>query len=55
MLWRQYWRASWHGYGDTFEAFKALPFTDRFLCLSELNELIVKTNEKGTGRPKDDR
>jgi len=48
-------RLTWHGYPDTYATFLAMPLSDRFLALEELNALIDISNEQSAGRPKDDR
>lgn len=48
-------RLCWHGYADTFAAFKAMPISDRYLAGEELDKLIEISNEQGSSRPKDDR
>lgn len=44
LLWREYWRLTWHGYPDSFDTYLDLPLLDRFLCNDELNDLIRRTD-----------
>lgn len=54
-LWREYVRHTWHGYPDGWDAFLALPLSDRYLAAEALDELIQVSNEQGANRPKEDR
>lgn len=48
-------RLFWHGYPDSYGTFIDLTLTDRYLLNDELDHLIERANEKGGGRPKDER
>lgn len=45
----------WHGYPCTYDQFLDMPMSDRYLARDALNNLIERSNEAGSGQPKDDR
>lgn len=45
----------WHGCPMTHSQFLDMPWSDRYLAREALNNLIERSNEAGSGQPKDDR
>ena len=54
-MWQEFTRLYWHGWPGDFEAFLSMKLTDRYLATSSLDQLIEVSNERGSGRPSDDR
>lgn len=48
-------RACWHGYPSDYDTFINLTATNRYLAIKALNQIIENSNERGSGKPTDER